>query len=375
MISNINPKIFSIGTSNPKFKINVDNFLSEKEIKEKVNQLLPKVAFRPYFLTKRLFKKFLGVDSLYLHFDLLEKIRASSKQQIHFFENVGNAALEISYSSAQIAINNWGGNPKNLTHFIYISSSDMEDFSIDLIPMLGLRDDIERFPIFYQTCHSGLSGLRLADKLARINPKNRVLLVSTDMPNKNFNNFSTITSFGMTLAFGDGSASLVIGMRESDIECKPLFEVLSVSTKIVPDTYKDLEMTYTDNNINIVHTRNLPIHLSSNVPGFGRQIIENSNLASLDLSLSNYQLIFHSGKKSIIQANAKATNSKLEATKRVFKKYGNMTGPTVYFVLNESRNLKWKSEYGIMNSFGFGLVLEGALIKNLNIKTDKVMKK
>ncbi|KYQ89507.1 hypothetical protein DLAC_10186 [Tieghemostelium lacteum] len=371
MISNINSKIFSIGTSNPKFKINLEDLLNEKEVKEKLNQLLPKVAFRPYFLTKKFLKKLMGIDSLYLHFDLLEQMRESAKQQIHIFENVGNAALEISYSSAKVAINNWGGNPKNLTHFIYVSSSDFEDFSIDLIPMLGLRDDIERFPIFYQTCHSGLSGLRLADQLARINPKNRVLLVSTDMTNKNFHNFNTLIPFGLKMAFGDGSASLVIGTRESDIECKPLFEVLSVSTKMVPDTSKAIEMTYTDNNFNLLHDRSLPFHVSSNVPGFGRQIIEKPNIP-LDLSLSNYQLIFHSGKKKIVEANEKATKSKLKATKKILKKYGNMTGPTVYFVLNESRNLKWKNEYGIMMSFGFGLILEGVLIKNLILKINKM---
>jgi predicted naringenin-chalcone synthase len=55
----------------------------------------------------------------------------------------------------------------------------------------------------------------------------------------------------------------------------------------------------------------------------------------------------------------------LDCSRSILHQYGNMSSPTILFVLNEVQRsgLPARGDYGMMLAFGPGLTLEGALVQ------------
>src|SRR3954453_6994813 len=80
---------------------------------------------------------------------------------------------------------------------------------------MGFRSDVERVPVFGLGCAGGVSGLAIADRLARARPGSTVLLVAIEICTAAFR-MDQLTSANMvaTALFGDGAAACVVRTGE-----------------------------------------------------------------------------------------------------------------------------------------------------------------
>jgi polyketide synthase Type III len=94
------------------------------------------------------------------------------------------------------------------------------------------------------------------------------------------------------------------------------------------------------------------------------ELLRENNLAQDDIA----HWVIHSGGRRVIdniKAEVGLTEDQLRHSRAVLKSYGNMSSPTVLFVLSETmRNAHpHTGEYGVMLAMGPGLAIEAALLE------------
>ena len=82
------------------------------------------------------------------------------------------AVTEIGVEAAKQAIKEWGRPLSDITHLVYVSSSEIRlpGGDLHLARELGLRTDVNRVMLYMLGCYGGVTGLRVAKDLAENNP-------------------------------------------------------------------------------------------------------------------------------------------------------------------------------------------------------------
>jgi len=94
----------------------------------------------------------------------------------------GDAVTKLGVEAAVEAIREWGRPISDITHLVYVSSSEVRlpGGDLHLARHLGLRPDVNRVMLYMLGCYGGASGIRVAKDLAENNPGSRVLLVTSE---------------------------------------------------------------------------------------------------------------------------------------------------------------------------------------------------
>nr|AAO63021.1 chalcone synthase B [Allium cepa] len=286
---------------------------------------------------------------------------------------------KLGKSAAQSAIKEWGRPKAHITHLIFCTTSgvDMPGADYQLTKLLGLRPSVKRFMMYQQGCFAGGTVLRLAKDLAENNRGARVLVVCSEITAVTFRGPSDthLDSMVGQALFGDGAAALVVG-SDPDLEVeRPIFEMVSASQTILPDSEGAIDG----------HLREvgLTFHLLKDVPGLISKNIEKSLKEALGpLGIEDYNEVFwiaHPGGPAIldqVEAKVGLKPERMRATREVLKEYGNMSSACVLFIMDEMRKNSSKEgmkttgeglEWGVLFGFGPGLTVETVVLRSVPI--------
>jgi len=255
----------------------------------------------------------------------------------------------------------------SITHLIVVSCTGMyaPGLDIDLVKSLHLSTSVERICINFMGCYAAFNALKLADTICQSNTNAKVLVVCTELCSIHFQKESTEDNLLANALFADGSAALLIeGMPRKGLNLKPV----SFYCDLAPEA--DQEMAWT------VGDLGFEMRLSSYVPEVIRSGIKNltnSLLSQISNKLSDitYFAIHPGGKKilEVIEQELGLTKAQNQASYEVLKNYGNMSSPTVLFVLHEiTKNLNGVDGGKKILSFAFGpgLTLESMVLEIQN---------
>lgn len=92
------------------------------------------------------------------------------------------AVVEMAKEASLACIKEWGRPAGDITHIVYVSSSEIRLPGGDLYLSceLGLRSDVGRVMLYFLGCYGGVTGLRVAKDIAENNPGSRVLLTTSE---------------------------------------------------------------------------------------------------------------------------------------------------------------------------------------------------
>lgn len=273
-------------------------------------------------------------------------------------------APPLSARAAQTAIDQTSLSPDEITHLITVSCTGMyaPGLDIDLIKLLRLRSDVQRTCINFMGCYAAFNGLRLADSFCKANPKARVLIVCTELCSIHFQNESTEDNLLANALFADGSAAMII---EANPQPGINLSLEKFHSDLAFEGEHDMAWSIGDTGFEM--------RLSSYVPGVvnaGMRQLANKLLEGSGYSLPDIHYFApHPGGLKILSA----IESALEVSKaqhkhayEVLNQYGNMSSPTVVFVLHElMKSLSAADDSKTILSFAFGpgLTLESMLLK------------
>ncbi|KAK1422130.1 hypothetical protein QVD17_25031 [Tagetes erecta] len=284
------------------------------------------------------------------------------------------AIPKLGEEAAIKAIEEWGPPISKITHLIFCTTSgiDMPGSDFQLTKLLGLSPSVTRIMMYQQGCAAGSTALRLAKDLAENNKGSRVLIVCSESMATMFRgpNENHIDSLVGQALFGDGAAAIIVGSDPDLLIEHPLFEIVSASQTIIPDTEKAVN----------VHLREegLTFHLHKDVPKLISENIENILKHALSpLGLSDWNSLFwivHPGGRAVLEQVELKLNldeQKLRASKHVLSEYGNLIGACGLFVIDEMRNKSLEDgksttgeglDWGVLFGFGPGLTIETVVL-------------
>ncbi|TYJ98589.1 type III polyketide synthase B [Cucumis melo var. makuwa] len=309
--------------------------------------------------------------------ELAKEGQPTIKQRL---EICNKAVTEMAIEASQAAINNWGRSVLDITHLVYVSSSEarLPGGDLFLARGLGLSPQTQRVMLYFTGCSGGVAGLRVAKDLAENNPGSRVLLVTSETTIIGFKPPSANRPYDLVgvALFGDGAGAMLIGRDPFLGIERPLFELHTTTQKFIPDTQNIIDGKLSEEGISFTITRELPQIIEDNIESFCETFLQ-----TLGLHEKEYNKMFwavHPGGPAILNRLEKRLEllpEKLTASRRALMDYGNASSNTIVYVLEymmeESLKMKMDGrkteEWGLILAFGPGISFEGILARNLAV--------
>ncbi len=196
---------------------------------------------------------------------------------------------------------------------------------------MGFRADVERIPVFGLGCAGGVSGLAIAARLARARPRSVVLMVAVEVCSLAFRlDKLTKANIVATALFGDGAAACVVRAGADGIA-----QIEASGQHQWPDTLGVMGWSVDPEGLGVIFDRAIPPFAEARMAPAVAGILERAGL-SLD-DIDGYAL--HPGGAKVIHALERAfalPQGTLQHERAVLADYGNMSAPTVLFVLERA---------------------------------------
>ncbi|KAE9616416.1 putative polyketide synthase, type III, thiolase [Lupinus albus] len=293
-------------------------------------------------------------------------------------EICNKAVTQMAIEASKACIKNWGGSLSDITHLVYVSSSEarLPGGDIYLATGLGMNPKTQRTMLYFVGCSGGVAGLRVAKDIAENNPGSRVLLTTSETTIIGFKPPSADRPYDLVgvALFGDGAGAMIIGTDPIVETEKPLFELHTAVQEFLPDTEKKIDGRLTEEGISFKLARELPQIIEDNVEGFCDRLMDVVGYQNKD-----YNKLFwavHPGGPAILNRIEKRLDllpEKLNASRRALMDYGNASSNTIVYVLEYmiEEGIKIRKdggedpEFGFILAFGPGITFEGILARNL----------
>jgi alkylresorcinol/alkylpyrone synthase len=243
-------------------------------------------------------------------------------------------ALNLFCQAADGALAEAGMTGGDVDVIVTVSSTGLSTPSLEARAMdrMGFRPDAARVPVFGVGCAGGATGLGLAGRLAKAQPGARVLLVCVELCSMAFQ-FEKLTKADIisTAIFSDGAAACVVS---SDGEG---FATLTGAAEHTwPQTLDIMGWRIDANGLGVVLARDLPPFLRREIRPAMEAMLASQGLAIDDID----RFICHPGGMKVIEAMEGAFGlgqGALDHEREVLADHGNMSSPTVLFILDRAR--------------------------------------
>ena len=271
------------------------------------------------------------------------------------------AAETLFIDAARRAIEKAGVQASDIDGIVTVSTTGIATPSLDArcAARLGLRDKVRRVPVFGLGCAGGVNGMALASRLAQATPGSLWLFVTVETCSISIRlDSNDPAAVVATALFGDGAAAAVITSS-----LHSLAHIEGSAERLWPDTLRIMGWDVEDPGLSVVFDRAIPpfieTELAAAVDGMcGELGIERS---AVD------RFCCHPGGVKVIDAIESALQlgqGSLNLEREILRDYGNMSAPTVLFVLDRLLHEKVPRKV-MMTAFGPGFTCAGLLLDAL----------
>lgn len=249
-------------------------------------------------------------------------------------------------------------NETEITHLITVSCTGMSAPGLDLqvMELLGLRSNIYRSSVNFMGCYAAIHALKIADIICKNDTSAKVMIVCTELCTLHFQRESSINSITSSLLFADGSAAALV--THDSFEKKGL-HIDGFYSEVISKGKNDMSWELSSSGFLMTLSGYVPELIEED---FGSLV----NKAAAHAGTSKEQIshwCIHPGGKRILDAighSLRFENNELAYCYDILREYGNMSSPTILFVLqkimaqftgNEKQNV-------FAAAFGPGLTME-----------------
>nr|WP_156898686.1 type III polyketide synthase [Bradyrhizobium erythrophlei] len=263
-------------------------------------------------------------------FDWYLTQRGWPERSAAFFEGAEALFIEV----ANKALADAGLKATDVDTVVTVCSTGIATPSLDarVAKRMGFRSDVSRVPVFGLGCAGGISGLSIASRLAQARPGSNVLMVAVELCSLalRLDELSKANIIATSL-FGDGAAAIVLRAGDGG---ETLIE--AAGEHLWPDTLDVMGWSVDPLGFGVILRRTVPEFVTTQLKPALIQI-----LSRMDLSIADFdKFICHPGGAKVIDAIETALSldqGTLEHERGVIADYGNMSAPTVLFILERAR--------------------------------------
>lgn len=294
-------------------------------------------------------------DSPYLPTgDVLDRGPTTETRMRIYAEEVNTLALKAAedcFSQSVIT-------PEEITHLITVSCTGFHAPGVDraLITGLNLPPTVQRTHVGFMGCHGALNGLRVAQAFANSDPSARVMLCAAELCSLHYHYGWDPQKIVANALFADGAA-VVLGMPTNAGDSR--WTVRATGSCLIPNSAKAMTWSVGNHGFDMTLSKKVPKLIEQHLRPWLSDWLKNN-----DCSMESIQSwAIHPGGPRILEAVENCLELKAEDTKAsrsVFADYGNMSSPTVLFILQRLCEQNAPRPC-VALGFGPGLVAEAVL--------------
>lgn len=309
------PKLLSIGTALPPHKINQDEVMAVLE-RARGKALPPRMA--EILRNSGIEERHLAMppDYYFGTRSWAERSRIYAEVSAELFEGAAREALDEA-----------GLSPADIGQIIFVSTTGTMTPSLPsrMLDTMGFCPETRTVPLFGYGCAGGVIGLSLAADLYRASPQHPVLLVCLELCSMAYDHAQMEKKDVIATAlFADGCAAAVVGAGEGP-------SLTTFAQHVWPDSIDMMGWEIGDNGFDLVLARDIPAFVARDFAPVANAFLAAQGVSKADLA----EPACHPGGGRVVDALADYFGNDLGATRRVLRRYGNMSSPTVLFVLKE----------------------------------------
>jgi alkylresorcinol/alkylpyrone synthase len=269
------------------------------------------------------------------------------------------ASEDLFVEAATAAIEKAGLMPEQIDGVVTVSTTGIATPSLDArtFTRVGLREDVRRVPVFGLGCAGGVNGLATASRLAASEPGSNWLFVTVETCSISIRlDSADPAAVVATALFGDGAAASVVTSGEHS-----LARIVASAEKLWPDTLRIMGWDVEDPGLAVVFDRAIPPFVESELANAIDAMCAGFGIERNDIS----RFCCHPGGVKVIDAIETAlelNQGELNLEREVLRDYGNMSAPTVLFVLQRLLENPLPNKV-MMTAFGPGFTCAGMLLE------------
>ena len=354
------PRILSIGTATPEYTLTQENALNLSIELTGASQRRAR-AMQVLYQKSGVSQRHIAIYDADGHQDLYQtnenpQHRTSTSERMTRYLPL---ATPLAEKACRVCLTRANMEPNLVTHLVTVSCTGFASPGLDLaiIDQLGLAQDTQRVHVGFMGCHGAINGLRVAHALALAHRDSVVLLCCVELCSLHYQFGGQQGSDIANALFGDGAAACLIGM-DPEVEYAPA--IASTGSMIFKNTQHEMGWWIGDTGFEMQLSPNVPDHLAQNVKPWIEQWLEKVEMRIEDIA----SWAIHPGGPRVLKVigNVFQQDPRITTiTSKVLSENGNMSSPTILFILQRMLDVGCKLPIVAM-AFGPGLVGEGVLL-------------
>jgi predicted naringenin-chalcone synthase len=220
----------------------------------------------------------------------------------------------------------------HITHLITVTCTGLfaPGLDIDLMHALALPATTHRSSVNFLGCNAAIIALKQADDICNSYPNARVLVVCTELCTLHFQTNYSDDYLLSNLLFADGSAAVLVGSKPYDNPLAKNTSIMGFDSFCIPDSHNEMAWQLSETGF----IMNLTSYVADLIKANIKQMLDNIGVDKADI---DYWAV-HPGGKKIVENFVTAMGllpSDLSESYKILNDYGNMSSPTVLFVLKQ----------------------------------------
>jgi len=253
---------------------------------------------------------------------------------------------------------------KYITHLISVSCTGMyaPGIGIELIESLDLSSAIQRTAINFMGCYAAFNAIKTAYHILQSTPDAKVLIVAVELCSLHFQKKKDADNLLANALFGDGAAALL--MSNEILPNQVNFSLANFYCDLAFQGKNEMAWAINDYGFEMKLTAMVPEFIRDGIHDLTQKLLQNMDLTIGEI---DYFAIHPGGRKilRVIEEALHISSKSNQLAYEVLREYGNMSSPTVLFVLKKLMEQLSEKDHGksvLSFAFGPGLTLESMLL-------------
>jgi predicted naringenin-chalcone synthase len=230
---------------------------------------------------------------------------------------------------------------------------------------LGLGPSTQRLCIGFMGCCAAFNALRAADAICRADRLAVVLIVCVELCTLHFQPIETLEDAVISSIFADGAAAAVLSASPQNPD-EPALAIAGSLSLLDDDSLDDMTWTIGDTGFLMGLSARVPSRISTLLPDYADKLLATSGTARAEVDA----WAVHPGGRKVLDKAAETLDlgiNALDESYAVLREYGNMSSPTILFILARiiDRHRQAPMRSVVAMGFGPGLTIEGCVLSSV----------
>jgi len=276
-------------------------------------------------------------------------------------------ALPLGEAAIRRCLAQSGHEPGDITDFFVVSCTglDIPGLDLRLAGRLGMSSTLRRTCILGMGCYGAFPALQRAREAVSGGPGRLALVLAVELCSLHLQTDDSLENMVVSALFADGAAAVLVGPSPISANGHGRGPTLvDAATHCDYATFDHMAFHVTDHGFRMRLSAYVPDVLAANIEAFIDPLLARHGLARDKV---RFWCIHPGGSKILdyLQQRLGLTAAHLEHSRAVLREYGNMSSPTILFVLDHMQRCgaPQPGDYGVLMAFGPGLTMESALVQ------------